>query len=134
MNAYNSRVVQIISTQYVDYLKGLISFNTKTSLMTKRIAEAPKYIQKLKTEQILLVCEYLDRFIKQILKLFESKEFCTKTRLFQNFIYMLFLDLIKIYNVFYIMITQILDRFKKMTLSDMEKALLIYKVFTTFTE
>ena len=47
---------------------------------------------------------------------------------------MLFLDLIKIYNVFYIMITQILDRFKKMTLIDMEKALSIYKVFTTFTE
>lgn len=47
---------------------------------------------------------------------------------------MLFLDLIKIYNVFYIMVTEILDRFKRMNMRDMERSYEIYKAFLGFTE
>jgi len=47
---------------------------------------------------------------------------------------MLFLDLIKIYNIYYILVTEILDRFKKMPLKEMEKSLTVYKNFLRFTE
>ena len=47
---------------------------------------------------------------------------------------MLFLDIIKIYNLFYIMTTEILDRFKKMSLKEMEKSLIMYKNFIGFTD
>lgn len=47
---------------------------------------------------------------------------------------MLFLDLVKIYNVFYIMTMETLDRYKRMSSSEMNKALVLYKNFCNFTE
>ena len=118
----------------MDYLKGLIKFITKTSLMSRKVQEAPRYIKKLRTSDIIMVYEQFDKFVNQILAIFENKEFCLRTRLFQNFVYMLFLDLIKIYNIFYIMVTEILDRFKNMTFQDMEKSFKIYRNFIKFTD
>lgn len=67
--------------------------------------------------------------------MFENKDFCKKARLFQNFVYMLFLDLIKVYNIYYILITEVLDRYKKtLTLQEMEKAFVMYKTFIQFNE
>ncbi len=48
---------------------------------------------------------------------------------------MLFLDLIKIYNIYYILITEVLDRYKKsLSLQEMEKAYLMYKTFIQFND
>lgn len=47
---------------------------------------------------------------------------------------MIFLDLVKVYNVFYIMTMEVLDRYKKMSSSEMSKALVLYKNFCNFTE
>ena len=47
---------------------------------------------------------------------------------------MLFLDLVKIYNVFYIMTMETLDRYRKMSASEMSKAMVMYKNFCNFTE
>ncbi len=46
----------------------------------------------------------------------------------------MFLDLIKIYNVFYIMVTEVLDRFKRMSVKEMDRAYAMYKAFLAFTE
>ena len=129
----DTRIISILSRQYIEYLTGLINFITKTSLLSKKVMEAPRYVQKLRTNDIFLVYEQFDKFITFIMNMFENREFCKKTRLFQNFVYMLFLDLIKIYNVFYIMTTEILDRFKRMSHKEMEKAFAMYKNFINFT-
>lgn len=48
---------------------------------------------------------------------------------------MLLLDMIRIYNLYYILITEILGRYKKgLTLPEMEKAFKMYKDFITFNE
>jgi len=47
---------------------------------------------------------------------------------------MIFLDLVKIYNVFYIMTMETLDRYKKLTPAEMNKALILYKNFCNFTD
>ena len=130
----NQRLVTLLSQQYVDYLQRMLKFISKTSLLSKKVSEAPKYVKKLNTSDIFLVYEEFDKFITIIFQVFENKEICRKSRLYQNFIYMMFLDLIKIYNVFYIMVTEILDRFKRMNMRDMERAYEIYKAFLGFTE
>jgi len=124
----------MLSKQYVEYIIGLINFISKTSLLSKKVSEAPRYVKKLRTSDLFIVYDQFNKFITQIFSIFENKEFCKKARLFQNFVYMLFLDLIKIYNVFQIMMAEILDRFKKMSLKDMEKSFGIYKSFLKFTE
>ena len=112
----------------------MLKFVSKTSLLSKKVSEAPKYIKKLNTGDLFLVYDEFDKFITLIFQVFENKDVCRKSRLYQNFIYMLFLDLIKIYNVFYIMVTEILDRFKRMSHKDMERSYQIYKAFLGFTE
>lgn len=47
---------------------------------------------------------------------------------------MIFLDLVKIYNVFYIMTMETLDRYKRMSTTEMSKALVLYQNFCSFTE
>uniref|UniRef100_A0A7S3JA22 Uncharacterized protein n=1 Tax=Euplotes harpa TaxID=151035 RepID=A0A7S3JA22_9SPIT len=47
---------------------------------------------------------------------------------------MIFLDLVKIYNVFYIMTMDTLDRYKKMNAAEMRKAFAMYKNFCNFTD
>ena len=112
----------------------MLKFISKTSLLSKKVSEAPKYIKKLGTSDLFLVYDEFDKFITIIFQIFENKDSCRKSRLYQNFIYMLFLDLIKIYNVFYIMVTEILDRFKRMKHKEMERSYEIYKAFLGFTE
>ena len=46
----------------------------------------------------------------------------------------LFLDLIFIYKVFYVLITEVLDRFPELTKEQSEKFLVIYQNFVNFTK
>jgi hypothetical protein len=102
-------------------------------VLSIRISEVTRNIKKLKNKDIFTHYEGFDAMISQIVQMFESSDFCRKYRLYQNFIYMIFLDLVKIYNVFYIMTMETLDRYKKMNPSEMNKALVLYKNFCNFT-
>jgi hypothetical protein len=55
--------------------------------------------------------ESFDALVTQIFNIFEHQNFCKRTRLYSNVIFMLFADLIQIYKVFYIVVTEILERF-----------------------
>jgi hypothetical protein len=46
--------------------------------------------------------------------------------LFSNYIFMLFKDLIKVYKVYYVHVTEILERFASLEQDDMEKAFVMY--------
>lgn len=132
---FSQRIVALLSKQYCDYLQALIKFVSKTSLLTQRGPDVPGYIKKLKSKDLFSVQEHFDNFHGMIIQMFENKDFCKKARLFQNFVYMLFLDLIKVYNIYYILITEVLDRYKKtLTLQEMEKAFVMYKTFIQFNE
>jgi hypothetical protein len=88
----------------------------------------------MKNKDLFSHYETFDALISQILQMFENNDFCRKFRLHQNFVYMIFLDLVKIYNVFYIMTMETLDRYRKMNVNEMTKALVMYQNFCNFTE
>jgi hypothetical protein len=106
----------------------------KNKLLSVRISDVTRLVKKLKTKEIFLHYETFDSLISQILQMFENNDFCRKYRLHQNFIYMLFLDLVKIYNVFYILTMETLDRYRKMSAEEMQKSLILYQNFCNFTE
>jgi hypothetical protein len=116
----------------VDYLQDLSRLVQKTALMNKQPNLVAQDIKKLSFEKMCMLYEHLDGLITHISEIFVNKEFCLKTRLFQNLVYMVFLDFIKIYNTFYILVTELLHRFKNMNYRDMEKTLQIYKNFLNF--
>jgi len=53
--------------------------------------------------------------VTQIFNMFQHANFCRQTRLFSNVIFMQFKDLIKIYKVYYVHITEILERFPNLS-------------------
>ena len=71
-NPRDARIISILSRQYIEYLTGLINFITKTSLLSKKVMEAPRYVQKLRTNDIFLVYEQFDKFITFIMNMFEN--------------------------------------------------------------
>ena len=106
----------------------------KSKVLSVRITDVTKQVKKMKTKELFSHYESFDSLISQIVQMFENNDYCRKTRLFQNFVYMLFLDLVKIYNVFYIMTMETLDRYRKMSAAEMSKATVMYKNFCNFTE
>ena len=106
----------------------------KSKILSIRISEVTRQVKKMKNKDIFAAYESFDSMITQIIQMFENNDFCRKYRLHQNFIYMIFLDLVKIYNVFYIMTMETLDRYKRMSASEMNKALILYKNFCNFTD
>ena len=106
----------------------------KSKILSIRISEVTRQVKKMKNKDIFAAYESFDSMITQIIQMFENNDFCRKYRLHQNFIYMIFLDLVKIYNVFYIMTMETLDRYKRMGASEMNKALILYKNFCNFTD
>lgn len=58
------------------------------------------------------------------------KSYCHKHRLFQQVVYQMFVDLIRIYQAYYLMISRILERFDDMHLRDAKRAFIIYNNFT----
>lgn len=71
--------------------------------------------------------------LTEIFAVFEHQSFCKRTRLFSNVIYLLFLDLLQIYKVFYILVTEILERFNSMTADQAKKAFVVYQNFVSLT-
>ena len=124
----------MVSQLYCAYLKFLIKFMKKSKVLSIRISEVTRQIKKMKNKDLFSTYESFDNMITQIIQMFENNDFCRKYRLHQNFIYMIFLDLVKIYNVFYIMTMETLDRYKRMSSPEMNKALVMYKNFCSFTD
>lgn len=71
--------------------------------------------------------------ITQIFNLFEHQSFCKRTRLYSNVVFMIFSDLIQIYKVFYVVVTELLERFADLTIDQAKKAYVIYQNFVDLT-
>ncbi len=71
--------------------------------------------------------------LTQIFAIFEHQNFCKRTRLFSNVIYLLFLDLLQIYKVFYVLVTEILERFGLMNVDHAKKCFVVYQNFVSLT-
>lgn len=125
----DGKMALLLSQLYCQYIKTLVGFIASSKVLSIRISEATRTVRKMKNKEIFSVYEKFDKMISQIIQMFENNDYCRKTRLHQNFVYMIFLDMVRIYNVFYVMTMETLDRYKKMSASEMNKALVLYKNF-----
>jgi len=72
-------------------------------------------VRAYRPEELFLNYEFFGGCAKQIFEMFKHANFCKQTRLFTNFIYMLVKDLFKIYKVYYIHASEVLERFTDFT-------------------
>lgn len=78
--------------------------------------------------------ENFDALITEIFTIFEHQNFCKRTRLFSNIVYLLFQDLLQIYKVFYMLITEILERFSELSIDQAKKSFIAYQNFVNLTD
>ena len=80
----------------------------------------------MRTSQILRNGDYFEEIMAKIFAQFSNSDFCRQTRLFSNLVFMLFKDLIKVYKVYYVHITEILERFEALRADECKKAFQMY--------
>jgi hypothetical protein len=108
---YNLKMYTDISKQYSEYIKFYLNIACKTDILAKGMQKISDDVRELRTGQILTHYEYFEAIVTQIFNQFQNTNFARQTRLFSNVIFMLFKDLIKVYKVYYVHVTEILERF-----------------------
>ena len=91
-------------------------------------------VRALRTKQILEHYEFFEALVTQIFNLFQHTNFARQTRLFSNVVFMLFKDLIKIYKVYYVHITEILERVPTLSADEGQKSFIMYQNFVNLTD
>jgi hypothetical protein len=93
------------------------------------LADLLNYSKTLKVSELFTIFNKIDLLIEQILKIFQEKIFCKKYRIFQNMIFLLFIDLGKIYQSYYLLITTMLGYIDEMDVIDCKRSYLAYSNF-----
>lgn len=131
---YNTKMYAEISKQYSTYVKFYATVANKTDILAKAMGRISDDVADLKTADILKHYELFEALVTQIFALFQHANFCRQTRLFSNVIFMLFKDLIKVYKVYYVHITEVLERFPGLSASEASKAFVMYQNFVNLTD
>jgi hypothetical protein len=105
---------QDITNLYNSYLKFLYTFKLKSNILSVRISEVSSKLKNSSTSEILANYESFDALLTQIFGIFEHQNFCKRTRLFSNVIFLLF------------QVTEILERFGEMNIEQAKKGFVVY--------
>ena len=133
-NKYNVKMYMEITKQYSTYIKFYMNTCLKTDMLTKPRKKLSEEVRTLRTADILRNYEFFEGMCTQIFTMFQHTNFCKQTRLFSNFIFMLLKDLMEIYRIYYNHITEILERFPTLGVSEVQKAFVMYQNFVNLTE
>lgn len=131
---YNQKMYMEISKSYANYLKFYVNVANATDILAKPIAKISDDVRELRTADILKNYEFFKALVEQIFVQFQNANFCRLNRLFSNLIFMLFKDLIKVYKVYYVHITEILERFHTLDYEVSHKAFVMFQNFVNLTD
>mmetsp|Transcript_28447 Transcript_28447/g.21252 ORF Transcript_28447/g.21252 Transcript_28447/m.21252 type:complete len:172 (+) Transcript_28447:629-1144(+) len=76
-----------------------------------------------------MIISRVDELIELCFKLFEKKSCSNSNRLLSSIFYQLYVDLIKIYQAYYLLVTVVLEVFAQLSTMDMKRSLIIYSNF-----
>jgi len=122
-------MVNLISEHFIEYLKNLTNFIIICQLFQISLKDLEHYTKNLQVKELILIFHRIDALIEGILKIFEHKNFCLSSRLLQSMVYQLFIDLLKIYQSYYLLVSYLLSIFNELSYNDMKRAWIIYSNF-----
>lgn len=89
-NTYESQMFAEISLLYSNYIKYMSQYKAKYELLSIKMTDVLQKVKNLNVVDILTNYEFFDGFITQIFGLFENQNFCKRTRICANVIFLLF--------------------------------------------
>ncbi|CDW78428.1 UNKNOWN [Stylonychia lemnae] len=118
-----------ISDLYINYIKNLINFIIISQLFQISLKDINHYARSLMLVELFLIFSKIDSLIDGILKVFQQKNYCQNYRIFHGVIQLLFVDLLKIYQSYYLLTSVMLQKFEEMELRDAKRAFIVYLNF-----
>lgn len=132
--SYETKMYAELSVLYSNYIKFLLNYKVQSKLLSMRMSDVSPSVKKLSISDLLMNYEHFDGLVTQIFNLFEHQNFCKKTRLYSNVIFLLVQDLIQIYKVFYVIVTEVLERFPQLNVDQAKKIFIVYQNFVDLTK
>ena len=106
----------------------------ESNLFVMKIKDLNNKVKEITNEEIFIVSSHFNKMVNNIFDILIYDHFCKKTRLFTNVVFLLVQDLIKMYSVLYMLITELLERFGLLSYDESKKALETYEKFVLFTK
>ena len=128
-NSDDIRMQIKVSELYIEYIKTLVNFVCVCQLFSISLNDLLHYTKSLKVSELFTIFNKIDQLIEQILKMLEERSFCKKYRIFLNIIFLLFIDLGKIYQSYYLLISTMLGYISDMDVIDCKRSYLAYSNF-----
>ena len=128
-NSDDIRMQIQVSDLYIEYIKTYVNFICVCQLFSIRLTDLVNYSKSLKINELFTILQKIDHLIEMMFKMFEERNFCKKYRIFQNIIFLLFIDFGKIYQSYYILITTMLDHIVTMDVNDCKRTYCAYSNF-----
>ena len=98
------------------------------------LGKASSHVQKAKDAQLFRTFKEMEPIFKITYAVLENKIFMKKTRLLTSMAILHFSDLIRFYNLFKLIMSELLSRFMKFEVPDMELTLAIYQKMLRLTK
>lgn len=109
-NSEDIRMQIVVTDLYIEYIKTLVNFVCVSQLFSIRLSDLLEYAKTFKTAELFKILSLIDLLIEQMFRIFEERNFCKKHRIFENTIFLVFIDLGKIYQSYYLLVTTMLSR------------------------
>lgn len=133
-NSDDIRMQIQVSDTYIDYIKALTNFICVCQLLSIRLVDLVGYSKTLTVTELFTILQKIDHLIETMFKMFEERNFCKKYRIFQNHIFLLFIDFGKTYQCYYILFTTLLDHVERMDLVDCKRTYCAYSNFVRISK
>jgi len=105
-----------ISALYLRYVKTLATYKVQFQLLSMKMADVSAKCRGLSISDIFKNYEMFDSLIQQAFALFSHQSFLRNSRLGHHIVLRLMVDLVQIYKVFYVLISEILERFSSFSM------------------
>jgi len=115
------KLTKEMAEEYCTHIKRLSYINTRTRVFYMKLNSLKTYIQNLSNNELIVHHSDLLDVFDSCVALMERKEFSRKARLFSNIQYLVFADLVRMYNIVSIFAKEVLARFKSASLEEMNK-------------
>lgn len=113
---FDAQLFEDVGKAYVHYFKAMCEFKSQSEIINLKMSDVSNKARQISVSEILKNYEFIDALISRGFSMFQNQTFMLRYRLMTMVAHLLLIDLIQAYKVYYILVTEILERFGSLSL------------------
>lgn len=130
----NIASTKLLAERYCGHIHLLAKIAIDSKFMYCKLSTLKSSIAELTDKELVVVHNDLRSVFDSCLMIQEDKEFSRRTRLFSNIQYLVFADMVRVYNVYSVVCKEVLARFKDADMERMSEFKFIVKTYNDVVE